>query len=161
MSPASKAHSTSSLLWSQILWPNPCLHRGLPPAGGHLGMSETGWKTVLPASAGCPLHKCCPPLRETRRAWGPPGVKGARDRMGPNVQTVRTELRRKSAFRALHLPWGQKEASLPRGTVLLHRSKPAFVNRFSRHRANHLEHTQHDIHQMLLERTRIQQTAQI
>lgn len=117
--------------------PSVCTEIGVLQRG--LGVSQPAWRTALPASSGCPHHQRCPqqatspsPLGETRMAWAPSAMERARDRMGPNKQLARTELRSRSASGALDLPQEQKEASLPRGTLLFRRSEPATVNRSSK-----------------------------
>lgn len=127
-----------------------------------LGMSETGWKTALPACTGCPQHKHPTPLRETRRAWGPTGVEAARDRQdGAKCAAREVGIKMQICLRCSPSPPGAEESFSAQGTVLLCRHKPATVNRFRRHRANHLGHTQHDVHQVPLERTWVRQTAGI
>lgn len=107
------------LLWTQILWQTPCLHKEIGLLQREWRLSEPGWRTALPASSVCPqCGQCCPQwaAHPSGKHWSPlrapTGVEGARDRMGPNRQLARTELRSRSPSGDLSVSLGNRRKCL-------------------------------------------------
>lgn len=129
LSPASKAHLTSFSGVRLRGDPPVCRKRYASCRG--TGDARAGVDSRPPRTVPPPLPSAGrPPLGETPPAWAPTGVGGARDRMGPNSLQGWNEGDQPLVLSMR--PQEQKEASLPRGPVLLRRSKPATGNRCSK-----------------------------
>lgn len=122
LSPASKAHLS---VFSAMGF---CLREEASLLQPKLGTTETGWKTASPASSGYPHRTHCPPWTTPPphhlgklTGLGLPLSGGGRRQAGAVHAALKGQIKKRicpwSCYweaPALHLPWEQEDASLPR-----------------------------------------------